>query len=488
MSNRSLVLLIAALSCGSSEAVNPDAPSLQSVSPAPQRIGAPRDSRIVIRFSDPINPSSVTSASVSVFGRWSGVIRGETELSEGNRVLTFIPDRAFLAGEWVSASLSGEVSTAGQGQVQSRYSWNFWAATRRTSLDLSEIGRREVRRPGEGLVQSYGAYAGDLDGDGFSDLMIPNEIANDVRVFMNDGSGDYGEFSIHPIPSGSVPSTNEGGDFNGDGITDLVVGNGGNNLVSLFIGLGGGSFQHSSNTVTGRSPTGACVLDLDGDGDPDVATANWRGATGSGDVSLLINDGSGNFSVSGSIETTARGGKTCAAADANGDGITDFFVGAVGSGDVVLFLGDGNGGLTLQQKISAGGNAWTIVPGDMNGDGHVDVVTSNRRQGTFSVILGDGNGNLQPATTYSTGDGALSVDVGDIDGDGDLDVVTSDFEGKSFSVHENLGGGEFSLRYTFEATGAGSCAIIYDRDGDGDLDVTGIDEIDDLIYLYENNG
>jgi hypothetical protein len=84
-------------------------------------------------------------------------------------------------------------------------------------------------------VQAYGAFGGDLDGDGFPDLMIPNEISADVRVFMNDGAGGYAAFDVYPIAGGAVPSTNEGADFNGDGLMDFAVGNAGNERVSVFM-------------------------------------------------------------------------------------------------------------------------------------------------------------------------------------------------------------------------------------------------------------
>lgn len=85
------------------------------------------------------------------------------------------------------------------------------------SLDIVEVGQLSTRRPGEGSVISYGAYAGDLNDDGWSDLAILNDAANDLRVFLNDGTGQYDDFAVHPLPSGSVPSTNEGGDFNASG-------------------------------------------------------------------------------------------------------------------------------------------------------------------------------------------------------------------------------------------------------------------------------
>ena len=346
-----------------------------------------------------------------------------------------------------------------------------------------------MRKNGEGHVQTYGAYAGDFNGDGFSDLAVPNELANDVRVFLNDGQGDYRDADILDIPDGAVPSPNEGADFNRDGIIDFAVGNGGNNLLSVFMGQGGGRFRHAGNYTAGRSVRGVCLMDLDGDGYTDIATANMRGNAGRrGDVSLLLNDGSGNFTNSGNLATNARAGKTCASADANGDGILDLFVGAFGSSEIVVFLGDGRGGLEYHTKVYAGGNPWMIVAGDVNGDGNVDVLAANRRQDNLAVLLGDGRGNLGQPATYRVGGDPLAVDVGDIDGDGDLDVITSNIVGKDFTLYENAGDGTFVNPRTLPASGAGSCAIIHDRDNDGDLDITGVDEIDDLIFLFENRG
>lgn len=68
----------------------------------------------------------------------------------------------------------------------------------------------------------------------------------------------------------------------------------------------------------------------------------------------------------------------------------------------------------------------------------------------------------------------------------DLDAITSNISGKNFTLYENLGDGSFGNPRTLAASGAGSCAIIHDRDNDGDLDITGVDEIDDLIVLFEN--
>ena len=463
-----------------------DGPSVVSVHPRSHAVAVDRATPVVITFDAPVDPHFINVNSVSVFGRWSGVMPGELRVEENGAVVRFVPSRPFAAGEAVTVTLSRDIIGRNGEPMSTGYEWSFWARSSRASLDLEAVGVIPVRKDGEGHVQTYGAYAGDFNGDGFSDLAVPNELANDVRVFLNDGHGDYGDAAVLDIPSGAVPSPNEGADFNRDGIVDFAVGNAGNDFVSVFTGVGDGAFRHTGNYRAGRAVRGVCIMDLNGDGYSDIATANMRGGGRRGTVSLLLNDGTGSFAKAADLSTNARAGKTCAAADANGDGILDLFVGAYGSREVVVFLGDGQGGLAYHTKVPAGGSPWMIVAGDVNGDGNVDVVAANRNQDNMAILLGDGRGGLSRPTTYPVGGGPMAVDIGDVDGDGDLDAITSNISGKNFTLYENLGDGSFGNPRTLAASGAGSCAIIHDRDNDGDLDITGVDEIDDLIFLFEN--
>jgi hypothetical protein len=224
-------------------------------------------------------------------------------------------------------------------------------------------------------------------------------------------------------------------------------------------------------------------MDLNGDGYTDVVTANRSGSN----ISLLLNQGNGTFGpainmdAGGSLETA------CAAADANNDGIMDLFVGSLGSSEIAVLLGDGNGGLQLFDEIPAGGSSpWMVAVGDVDGDGNVDVVSGNSGNATVSVIRGDGAGNLLTPAVYSSGGSfVLAVDLGDLDGDNDLDMAVSNYSG-TWRVYENDGTGTFANPQDYPASSAASCAIFHDRDNNGVMDMTGIDEIDDLIFLFDN--
>jgi len=460
-----------------------DGPVVASVEPLSQTMSAEVITPIVIRFDRPVDPQTIDGSTVKVFGRWSGVASGQFQMEENNTQVRFVPSTPFFAGEWVTVSCSKRVQSQDGVPMAAGYAWNFWIRTAAGSLDLREIAQVSVRQNGEGRIQTYGAYAGDLDGDGYSDFVAPNERSDDVRVFLNDGSGRYSGFTIYGVPNGAAPSTNEGADFNGDGIIDLAVGNSQSDTVSVFMGDGNGGFFSVTNYHADLGVRGLSVLDLEGDGDADIVTANRVGSN----ISILENNGDGLFLPTTNVDANGDQETACATADANGDGILDLFVGALGSNEMILLLGDGQGGFEFHTKVDAGGSPWMIAVGDVNGDGRVDVVSANAFEDNAAVILGDRKGDLLPAVTYPVGVFPIAIDLGDLDGDGDLDLVTSNFSSRSWTIYENAGDGTFINPRTFSAGSAGSCAVLHDRDNDGDLDMTGIDEIDDLLFLFENN-
>lgn len=457
-----------------------------SVFPAPQSLTATRTDEIRILFDRPMNPALFNLTTFHVFGRWSGTASGTFAFEEDNTLLRFVSERPFISGEWVTVTLSRSIETMDGAPMESGYAWSYWTRTAPGEIDQQNTVTLSTRSAGEGTIRSYGAYAGDLNEDGFSDLMIPNEDANDIRVFLNDGTGGYADFAVYPIPQGAVPSTNEGADFDLDGAIDFAVGNSRGASVSVWKGFGTGVVQHIENAPADEQVRGLCVLDLNGDAYMDMVTANRIGNERAGNLSILLNDGTGHFPEKSVADARIDGETACASADANGDGIGDVFIGGYTSNEVALLLGDGEGGLTFASKVSVGVRPWMIAAGDVNGDGFADAVSVESEGQSMSVILGDGAGGLEDARSYTTGLFPIAIDLGDLDGDGDLDAVTSNFSSSDFSVFENTGNGVFTPHPPLPSTSSGSCAILHDRDNDGDLDITGIDETDDLIFLFEN--
>ena len=457
-----------------------------SVFPEQASTTAANNGEISLSFDRALAVGAIDDTDIKVFGRWSGVLTGQVSLSDDQQTLRFTPERNLSAGEWVTVTVDDIVGTDGS-RLASGYSWSFWVASVPAMMEFEQIDVISTRVPdATAQIQTYGAYAGDLNQDGWSDLVVPNELSNDLRIFLNDGAGGYDDFTIVPIEGAIKPSPNAGADFDGDGDIDFAVGSAWGTYVHIFLGDGTGALVQSQNLLVGERVRGVCLVDFENDGDPDIVATAYIG----NHVSLFNNDGSGNFSAAGTIDA-GDGEWSCASSDMNGDGLMDFIVGTRNSNELMVLLSNGDGTFTEATRILTDGDPWMLAAGDVDRDGAIDIVAVNANAISVTVSMGTGTGGLADPTSYSLaveGHGfPLAVDLGDLDGDGDLDIVTSDFRTRLFLIHENQGDGKFiRLPNQLFAPEAASCAILHDRDNDGDLDITGIDEVQDVLILFRN--
>lgn len=376
--------------------------------------------------------------------------------------------------------LSSAVRSVGGNALLRGYTWSFWTQPRRGTRTFQLAANIPIRQNGEGLIQTYGAYAGDLDRDGSPDLSLPNETSADVRVLRNDGCGVFGPFTIYPLTRNGKPSTNEGQDYNGDGWIDLAVGNINANAVSILMGDGLGGYLPAVHYPSGSGTRGLAVLDLEADGDVDIVTANRV----SSNLAIHRNNGNGTFAPATLFEGGGQFETAVAAGDANNDGVADLWVGCYGSRTITLLLGDGAGNFTLAATAPVTGQPWMIVVADFDRDGNLDAATSNSSGDNVAIVRGNGAGGLLPATHVNVGSFPLAIDAGDLDGDGAHDLVASNYASGNFTVLWNNGSGSFGSPLTLNAPRAGSCALLVDYDRDGDLDVIGVDEVDDRALLF----
>jgi hypothetical protein len=482
MKKFTFALLILCVNC----LIYAQAPHVLTVFPANLNLNASPEVAITIDFDVAIDPNTVNTSSLRVFGKWSGPTNGVFTLENDAKRIKFVPNEPFFAGEVIHLSLNKKLKSATGLALEKGYSWQFWVRTLAGSLQQNLIAQIPVRLSSENWIQTYGAYAGDLNNDGWSDLTAVNEKSDDLRIFLNDGNGLYPSISFPIIPMGTASaSPNEAGDFNNDGEIDLVVTTAHDNETRVFLGNGQGNLTNMTVYNTGSNTRAVAVFDFEGDGDDDILTANRNGS----DMSLLTNDGTGVFSLS-NMNPTGNGESALAVADANNDGNWDIFLGFYGSKKIALLLGDGNGNLTLSAEKTVTGSPWQIAAGDFNGDGSADIASANSTGNRTAVLFGDGLGGLSAPIHLNTSNYLfpIAIDGGDLDGDGDLDLVTSNYESNNYTVFENDGNGNFSMADNLAAAQNASCAILHDRDNDGDLDITGTDETADAILLFQNTG
>ncbi len=161
------------------------------------------------------------------------------------------------------------------------------------------------------------------------------------------------------------------GDFNNDGILDIVSTN--NTSLSFYKGIGGGAFDSPVNQSWAGPGGQAFAADFNGDGKLDLAV----GAAGSGHgVSILLGNGDGTFRQGQILSSNGPDNSDyyIALADFNGDHKPDIAV-SNSVGYMQIFLGQGNGTFKLSTTTQHGGGP--IVAGDFNADGKQDVAVAS---------------------------------------------------------------------------------------------------------------
>ncbi|MCP3906023.1 MAG: hypothetical protein GY715_20570 [Planctomycetes bacterium] len=457
-----------------------------STTPTARSLDAAPNGTIAVEFDRPVQPASFDSDSFWAFGRWSGTATGAISFSPDGRTAMLTPNEWFSAGETVSVVLSHDLRGADGSSLRPEgYSFQFWTRAGRASMTFEEVNTLTTRSDPEVSTRSYGGIGSDLNGDRFLDITVVNEDSADLRVLLNRGIGDgqFLPFTEPTFPIGQQASPSEPADFNRDGHVDICVANIAVDTVSILHGNGDGTFAPQQIVNVGDAPRGIAVLDVDGDGDIDIVNTN---AGGSGNLSVLINDGNGVFGPPTFFDTTTGSGeRSLAAADMNEDGILDLVIGAFGNQRIFVYAGNGDATFTQTGFAPSGGGTWMLVCGDVNGDGHEDVATANSTHNNGAIILGNGLGGLGAPVTHPTDPFPLATDLGDLDGDGDLDWVNSSFNG-DWSVFRNNGSGNFTFDQELLAPIAASCSVPMDIDNDGDLDLALIDELADVVIVMRN--
>ena len=332
---------------------------------------------------------------------------------------------------------------------------------------------------------------GDFNDDGYMDFIVtypgiknpdtvnfPNgpHTPVPIKIFLNDTGGGFYDGTTDVI-SGTVPTTlfirtTQVGDFNGDGLADIFLGDApeqsdDNNFwaypdVLLLSNSVTGKLEDRSDQLIWTQPNWPITIgilainerythesdqmDFDNDGDIDLllATSSYSGTV------IMVNDGNGVFTEHTKMGQTSEnrnaGSLKSAFADVNNDGAIDYINPSsnLTNGANAVFLNDGAGdfdnlpSIALPPPLLLGGpSSEDIVVTDVNGDGNMDAVVLNTElypngggQHFIQILINDGAGNFTDETNtrivsandWPTNPSPL-FDVIDMNNDGVKDIV-----------------------------------------------------------------
>ncbi|CAF2184590.1 unnamed protein product [Rotaria magnacalcarata] len=353
---------------------------------------------------------------------------------------------------------------------------NSWSNTLKVFLISNNGTTANSTEYSTGSKSSPNSLAvGDFNKDGWTDIVVANNESSNIGIFLGYDYPTFDSQIIRIEQHNSYTTYVVVGDFNGDSQWDIAVTCFKKNSVSVFLGLGNGTFENeiSNPLPTSSYPTAMVVGDFNNDNQSDIVVVNSRGKT----ISVLLGYGNGTFATDISKSTGKSSPVFIAMGDFNKDNKLDIAVAFQKDDNVGVFMGYGNGSFSEQivyKLPNRSSPVWLIVH-DFNKDNVQDMAVANFNENHVGILLGYGNGTFGDIIIYSTGtnSGPCAIAIGDFNNDNNIDIAVANLHRKTIGIMFGYGNGSFLLQVTY-SVGSGALLksiVVGDMNNDTILDI-----------------
>lgn len=419
-----------------------------------------------------------------------------------------------------------------------------------SSMTLSNLSIQNNARLSSGAVIStatgpQAVAIADMNKDGLNDLVIADDAASNVAVYLQDAANPGSFLSPVNVAVGANPRSVAVGDFNKDGRLDIAVANFGDDTIAVRLQNSGASlsFASSADLTADTNPRFVIADDFNKDGVLDLAVANEGSvltlhfgipatpgtfaaavqfdadsapvALASGDINqdgfpdllvanrdsdnvsvLLHNSGAPSTFLASTEFTVGTAPSSVALADVNQDGLLDIVATNAGSDNLSVLLQDSSnpGSFLAAQNTALGASPSSLVSGDFNRDGRPDFAVTEQTAGTVSLILADHQnpGQVLAPIPTTLSAGLVALASGDINRDGLLDLVAVNATANSATVLNNIQAADCGFRIggsvAFPVGANPNGVVTADVNNDGRPDLVVVNNSDQTLSLLFGSG